>query len=93
MRFDIRGTVHIKLPDIDRVGASYMAVLVKKMGGDYYAAYEALVQLGTKPHHRLYEKARDLKAQRVATLGTKMEFAQAKVHFPAIKECQYDKGH
>lgn len=90
MKFDVRNTAHVKLPDIDRAGASYMAVLVKTMVGDKYAAYEGLVQFPHTPGHRLYDKARDIKAQRVATLGSRMEFAAAKVHFPAIKRSQYD---
>lgn len=89
MQYDIRGTVHLNLPDIDHSGASYLAVLVKGHVGDSYAAYAALVQLGARPHHRLYEKARNLKAQRVAALGVKLTFEQAKVWFPAIKKSQY----
>lgn len=92
MKYDIRTDIHLTVPDIDRTGASYMAVLVKSSVGDHYCAYAALVQLSAKPHHKMYTKARELKAQRVAALGAKLTFEQARAYFPAIKQSQYDRG-
>jgi hypothetical protein len=89
MRYDVRTTVHLNIPDLDRSGASLLVVLVKAPVGDFYAAYMGIVKLPTKPHHRLYEKARDLKAQRVAALGSKLTFGEANRYFPAVKESMY----
>lgn len=89
MIYDIRGDVHLNIPDVDGTGASYMAVLVKTPVGDHYTAYAGLVKLRDHPGHRLYPKAREMKARRVAALGAKLTFAQAKALFPAIKQSQY----
>jgi hypothetical protein len=89
MKYDVHATVHLNLPDIDKSGASYLAVLIKHEFGDNFTGYAALVQLGARPQHRLYEKARNVKAQRVAALGVKLTFGQAQAHWPAIKLSQY----
>jgi hypothetical protein len=88
MERTVVSTSHLGIPDLDKTGASFLAVLVKSAIGDHYAAYCGLVKLPDASDAG-YDKARAKKAERVAASGSKMTYKQCVDHFPATKECQY----
>jgi len=85
----VSGTYHVGYPDIDRKGttqSSLLAVCVED--GSRYAVYVGICTL-PDPSHRLYDKARKIKAEKIAQMGTKLNFQQSRTYFRNIPEDHY----
>lgn len=80
---------HVGYPDLDRLGAGFLAVLVRGGRGDL-AVYSAIVRL---PDPVLdedgYREARANADQLVSARGNKESYERAKTFFPALKREEY----
>lgn len=76
------------MPDLDRAGVANVVALCKSEVGASYIAFTGIVKMGVVGH-RLHEKQLQMKGQRVADMGNKLSFEQAKAYFPALKKSEY----
>lgn len=85
----IVNTYHVGYPDIDGLGAGFIAVLVRKPHGPL-KVYSGIVKL-PDVNSSDYEAARQDAAHRIARFGSPEPFVRAQSFFPPLTEDRYDE--
>ncbi len=84
----VMNTYHLGIADIDKVGVSFLAVLVAKDNG-VFKVYTGVVKLPEDVSSDEYTAARQTAAQAIMYRGSPERFDRAKTYFPMLDEEKY----
>ena len=82
-------TYHVGYPDLDGIGASFLAVLVQKEVTGVFKVYSGIVKLPPCHDVQRYEEARARAAERIMFKGSPESYNRAITFFPDIPRDRY----